>query len=183
MRYSQLKARTVRAAILVLVQHNILWHATSEDAGEVFEVNSDECLTRLRFGRYVWLAEQHSGTPVRHGRCMWSTHLALNKRCCRVPELSSFFLTMENFVHQISCRVSLLQVRKVRASRSACPPLLDFLIQIPLYIRKPCTSSSPRLISSRRPHCRTYPPETSELRTKQRKRGRSLAFRPRRSFA
>ncbi|KAI0282164.1 hypothetical protein BGY98DRAFT_956058 [Russula aff. rugulosa BPL654] len=62
-RYSQLKPRTVRAAILVLVQHNILWHATSEDEGEVFEVNIDECLTRLRFGRYVWLAEQRFGTP------------------------------------------------------------------------------------------------------------------------
>ena len=64
MRYSQLKPRTVRAAILVLVQHNILWHATSEDEGEVFEVNIDECLTRLRFGRYVWLAEQRFGMPV-----------------------------------------------------------------------------------------------------------------------
>ncbi|KAH9998118.1 hypothetical protein BJV74DRAFT_768004 [Russula compacta] len=62
-RYSQLKPRTVRAAILVLVQHNILWHATSEDEGEIFEVNTDECLTRLRFGRYVWLAERHVGTP------------------------------------------------------------------------------------------------------------------------
>ncbi|KAI0295513.1 hypothetical protein BC826DRAFT_1008186 [Russula brevipes] len=62
-RYSQLKPRTVRAAILVLVQHNILWHATSEDEGGVFEVNADECLTRLRFGRYVWLAEQHFGMP------------------------------------------------------------------------------------------------------------------------
>ncbi|KAF8479230.1 RNA polymerase III subunit RPC82-domain-containing protein [Russula ochroleuca] len=62
-RYSRLKPRTVRAAILVLVQHNILWHATSEDEGEVFEVNIDECLTRLRFGRYVWLAEQRFGMP------------------------------------------------------------------------------------------------------------------------
>ncbi|KAH9981485.1 hypothetical protein BGW80DRAFT_1270469 [Lactifluus volemus] len=62
-RYSRLKPRTIRAAILVLIQHNILWHATSEDEGEVFEVNVDECLTRLRFGRYVWLAEQHFGIP------------------------------------------------------------------------------------------------------------------------
>ncbi|KAF8275219.1 hypothetical protein EI94DRAFT_1768490 [Lactarius quietus] len=61
-RYSNLKPRTVRAAILVLVQHNILWHASSEDGGEVFEVNIDECLARLRFGRYVWLAEQCFGT-------------------------------------------------------------------------------------------------------------------------
>ncbi|KZT74183.1 hypothetical protein DAEQUDRAFT_661120 [Daedalea quercina L-15889] len=60
-RFSGLKPRTVRAAILVLVQHNILWHAQSEDEGEVLEINIDECLTRLRFGRYVWQAEQLLG--------------------------------------------------------------------------------------------------------------------------
>ncbi|THH15597.1 hypothetical protein EW146_g4910 [Bondarzewia mesenterica] len=61
-RYSSLKPRTVRAAILVLVQHNILWHAQSDDEGEVFEVNIDECLVRLRFGRYVWQTEQLFGS-------------------------------------------------------------------------------------------------------------------------
>lgn len=61
-RYSTLKSRTVRAAILVLVQHNILWHAQSDDEGEVFEVNIEECLMRLRFGRYVWQAEQLFGS-------------------------------------------------------------------------------------------------------------------------
>ncbi|KAI0747956.1 RNA polymerase III subunit RPC82-domain-containing protein [Daedaleopsis nitida] len=60
-RLSKLKPRIVRAAILVLVQHNLLWHAQS-DEGEVFEVNADECLMRLRYGRYVWTAEQLYGT-------------------------------------------------------------------------------------------------------------------------
>ncbi|KAH9854061.1 RNA polymerase III subunit RPC82-domain-containing protein [Lenzites betulinus] len=63
LRLSKLKPRTVRAAILVLVQHNILWHAQTEDEGEVYEINTDECLTRIRFGRYVWLAEQLYGKP------------------------------------------------------------------------------------------------------------------------
>ncbi|EIM82477.1 uncharacterized protein STEHIDRAFT_171381 [Stereum hirsutum FP-91666 SS1] len=60
-RFSSLKPRTVRASILVLVQHNLLWHAQSDDDGEVFEVNVEDCLTRLRYGRYVWLAEQLFG--------------------------------------------------------------------------------------------------------------------------
>lgn len=60
-RLSGLKLRTTRAAIIVLVQHNILWHAQSDDDGEVFEVNVDECLLRLRYGRYVWQAEQLFG--------------------------------------------------------------------------------------------------------------------------
>lgn len=49
----------------MLVQHNILWHAQSETEGEVLEVNPEECLMRLRYGRYVWLAEQLFGKAVR----------------------------------------------------------------------------------------------------------------------
>ncbi|KAI0709018.1 RNA polymerase III subunit RPC82-domain-containing protein [Earliella scabrosa] len=60
-RFSKLKPRVVRASILVLVQHNLLWHAQSDDEGEVFEMNMEECLMRLRYGRYVWLAEQLYG--------------------------------------------------------------------------------------------------------------------------
>jgi hypothetical protein len=63
-RFTGLKPRVVRQAVLVLVQHNIIWHAETEDDGEVLEVNTDECLTRLRFGRYVWQAEQLCGQAV-----------------------------------------------------------------------------------------------------------------------
>ena len=62
--FTGLKPRTVRQSILVLIQHNIVWHALTEDEGEVLEVNTDECLTRLRFGRYVWQAEQLFGQAV-----------------------------------------------------------------------------------------------------------------------
>ncbi|KII88926.1 hypothetical protein PLICRDRAFT_91400 [Plicaturopsis crispa FD-325 SS-3] len=62
-RFTSLKPRTVRACILVLIQHNLLWHAQTEDEGEVFEVNTEECLMRLRFGRFVWQAEQIFGQP------------------------------------------------------------------------------------------------------------------------
>ncbi|KAF5387156.1 hypothetical protein D9615_001690 [Tricholomella constricta] len=55
------KPRTVLSSILVLVQHNLLWHARTEEDGEVLEVNVDECLMRLRFGRLVWQAEQLFG--------------------------------------------------------------------------------------------------------------------------
>lgn len=64
-RYSGLKPRTVRAAIIVLIQHNILWHAQSDVEGEVLEINVDECLMRMRYGRYVWQAEQLFGKAVR----------------------------------------------------------------------------------------------------------------------
>ena len=63
-RLSELKLRTARAALLTLVQHNILWHTNSDDEPEMFEINVDECLMRLRFGRFVWLAEQIFGQAV-----------------------------------------------------------------------------------------------------------------------
>ncbi|KAI1787893.1 RNA polymerase III subunit RPC82-domain-containing protein [Ganoderma leucocontextum] len=59
-RFSKLKPRIVRVSILALAQHNLLWHAQSDD-GEVFEINTDECLMRLRYGRFVWLAEELYG--------------------------------------------------------------------------------------------------------------------------
>ena len=58
------KPRTVTGAVLALVQHNLLWHARTEEDGEVLEVNVDECLMRLRFGRFVWQAEELWGKPV-----------------------------------------------------------------------------------------------------------------------
>lgn len=64
-RFSKLKPRTVRASIIVLVQHNVIWHAETDVEGEVLEFNVDECLTRLRYGRYVWLAKRLFGKAVR----------------------------------------------------------------------------------------------------------------------
>lgn len=60
-RFSGLRPRTVRACVLVLVQHNVLWHAQTDIDGEVLEFNTDECLMRLRYGRYVWQAGQLFG--------------------------------------------------------------------------------------------------------------------------
>ncbi|KAG1774272.1 hypothetical protein EV702DRAFT_1241529 [Suillus placidus] len=60
-RYTMMKPRTVRAAIVVLVQQNILWHSNTEEEGDMLEFNTLECLMRLRFGRFVWQAEQLFG--------------------------------------------------------------------------------------------------------------------------
>ncbi|KIJ60612.1 hypothetical protein HYDPIDRAFT_177323 [Hydnomerulius pinastri MD-312] len=60
-RFTGMKPKTVRTAILVLIQHNILWHAQTEEEGEMLEFNTLECLLRLRFGRYVWQAENIFG--------------------------------------------------------------------------------------------------------------------------
>lgn len=64
MRFTSLNPRTARAAILILVQHNIVWHSVTEEEGEVLEVNIDECLIRLRFGRFAWQAEELFGRTV-----------------------------------------------------------------------------------------------------------------------
>lgn len=60
--FTSLKPRTVRAAVIVLFQQNLLWRSSADEEKEVLEFNADECLTRLRFGKYVWWAETRCGT-------------------------------------------------------------------------------------------------------------------------
>ena len=179
-RYSNLKPRTVRAAILVLVQHNILWHATSEDGGEVFEVNVDDCLARLRFGRYVWLAEQCFGTLVCPIELMFQV---TNKPHCRVPALCSSFLTMENFARQASCRVWLPKARRVRPPPPSATRLLILHVQNPLPALKPCMGSLPHPISNRQLFCHISLRKTSGFCMRLRRRRRLAVFRQPKSFA
>lgn len=66
-RFTALKPRLVRNILLVLIQQNIIWHANSETDGsgeEVLEINADECLMRLRFGAFVYQAEELFGVAV-----------------------------------------------------------------------------------------------------------------------
>ena len=63
-RFSGLKPSTIRASVLVLIQHNLVWHSQTEDDGEALEFNTDECLMRLRFGRYTRQAEELFGKAV-----------------------------------------------------------------------------------------------------------------------
>ncbi|KAL1683541.1 RNA polymerase III subunit RPC82-domain-containing protein [Schizophyllum commune] len=60
-RATGLRPRTVRAACLVLLQHNVLWYALDPIDGEVLEISPEECMLRLRFGRAVWQAGQLFG--------------------------------------------------------------------------------------------------------------------------
>ena len=62
--FTSLKPRTVRATIIILFQQNLLWRSSADEEKEVLEFNVDECLTRLRFGRYVWWAEKKCGSLV-----------------------------------------------------------------------------------------------------------------------
>ena len=63
-RFTSLKPRTIRAAVIVLFQQNLLWRSSADEEKEVLEFSVDECLTRLRFGRYVWWAEKKCGSLV-----------------------------------------------------------------------------------------------------------------------
>jgi DNA-directed RNA polymerase III subunit RPC3 len=62
---SDLKPRTVRASLISLIQHNVVWHVENQGEPEMFEVNIDECLMRLRYGRFVHIAEMLFGKAVR----------------------------------------------------------------------------------------------------------------------
>ncbi|KAG8991695.1 RNA polymerase III subunit C82, partial [Tulasnella sp. 427] len=55
------KKREVRLALLVLIQHNIVWHSEDEIDGEVYEINWEEPVARLRFGRYIMIVRDKLG--------------------------------------------------------------------------------------------------------------------------
>ncbi|KAG8724127.1 RNA polymerase III subunit C82 [Ceratobasidium sp. 395] len=60
-RFTGLKPTLVRATLLALIQHNIVWHAEDVVDGEVAEINWEECLARLRFGKILAIAKEKFG--------------------------------------------------------------------------------------------------------------------------
>jgi DNA-directed RNA polymerase III subunit RPC3 len=63
-RFTGLKPSLVRASLVALIQHNIVWHAEDAVDGEVVEIDWEECLARLRFGKVLAIAKERFGTPV-----------------------------------------------------------------------------------------------------------------------
>jgi DNA-directed RNA polymerase III subunit RPC3 len=61
--FTKLKLRAIRAALLVLTQHGILWHSVV-DGEEMYELSIDNCLMRLRFGKFLVIAGQLFGEEV-----------------------------------------------------------------------------------------------------------------------
>lgn len=76
-RFTELKPRAARAAILILIQHNLAWHTQSDEDGEIVEFNAEECLMRLRFGKFVWQAEQLFG-PAVSNLVSWARNLRID---------------------------------------------------------------------------------------------------------
>ncbi|KAJ1307949.1 hypothetical protein OPQ81_002026 [Rhizoctonia solani] len=62
-RFTGLKPSLVRASLIALIQHNLVWHAEDAIEGEVLEIDWEECVARLRFGRILAIAKEKFGTP------------------------------------------------------------------------------------------------------------------------
>lgn len=63
-RATLIQPRRVANAVLVLIQHNLVWHWESASGAETYEINVEELLTRLRYGRYLALTEDLFGASV-----------------------------------------------------------------------------------------------------------------------
>ncbi|CAE6470055.1 unnamed protein product [Rhizoctonia solani] len=61
-RFTGLKPSLVRASLIALIQHNIVWHAEDAIEGEVLEIDWEECISRLRFGRILAISKEKFGT-------------------------------------------------------------------------------------------------------------------------
>ncbi|KAB5593960.1 DNA-directed RNA polymerase III subunit C3 [Ceratobasidium theobromae] len=62
-RFTGFKPSLVRASLIALIQHNIVWHAEDAVEGEVLEIDWEECVARLRFGRILAIAKERFGMP------------------------------------------------------------------------------------------------------------------------
>lgn len=56
-RATPFRSQRVANALLVLIQHNLVWHWVSPSGQEIFEINEGEILMRLRYGRYLAITE------------------------------------------------------------------------------------------------------------------------------
>ena len=65
-RFTGLKPSLVRASLIALIQHNLVWHAEDAVEGEVLEIDWEECIVRLRFGRILAISKERFGAPVSH---------------------------------------------------------------------------------------------------------------------
>jgi hypothetical protein len=135
-RFTQLKPRTARACVLVLIQHNILWHATTLEEGEVLEVNVDECLTRLRFGRYVHQAQTLFGDAVIQSHVNTSNRNA--DQCGRRQKLFSSFSITENSPLPLFTPNFSSMTRKVQRISLPCPLLPHATFSLPASPSQTC---------------------------------------------
>ncbi|EPQ28295.1 uncharacterized protein PFL1_04122 [Pseudozyma flocculosa PF-1] len=58
--------RLIQQAIMTMIQHGCAWHSSTDpelgdEAQEYFEINPNEVLARLRFGKYISIAEDFIG--------------------------------------------------------------------------------------------------------------------------
>lgn len=63
-RATHLQPRVIANALLILIQHNIVWHCESEAGMELYEINWNEILHRLRYGRYLSISRELFGEEV-----------------------------------------------------------------------------------------------------------------------
>ena len=66
-RATSVQPKRVANALLVLIQHNLVYHWESASGAETYEINVEELLTRLRYGRYLALTEDLFGASVSVG--------------------------------------------------------------------------------------------------------------------
>ncbi|KAF8753306.1 RNA polymerase III subunit RPC82 [Rhizoctonia solani] len=62
-RFTGLKPSLVRAAVIALIQHNLVWHAEDAIEGEVVEIDWEECIARQRFGKILAITKEKFGAP------------------------------------------------------------------------------------------------------------------------
>lgn len=63
-RFTKYPIKRVREALIVLIQHGIVYFSETTDDKTYYEVDEDQILARLRMGRIMRLSEEHYGKAV-----------------------------------------------------------------------------------------------------------------------
>ncbi|KDQ13190.1 hypothetical protein BOTBODRAFT_111828 [Botryobasidium botryosum FD-172 SS1] len=128
LRLTGLRSRVASLAVLILVQHNLLWHFTSTDEGEMLELAWEEVLYRLRFGRYIDLAHKTLGEAAAE-----VVSLILDHGKLRLPDIIDHLASRDSKKQKLykNAVFTLLDSRYLkpttgRAHNSPCDFLIDF---------------------------------------------------------
>ncbi|TFK67900.1 hypothetical protein BDN72DRAFT_842495 [Pluteus cervinus] len=117
-RYTSLRPRVIRASLLGLIQHNLIWHSQGEhEDEEIVELNVEECLLRLRFGHFVWLAEKLLGPQAAE-----IIQIVLDHGKLQPPEILSKIVSSnsEAYILYVQALLQLVVTAHLKPSTTLC---------------------------------------------------------------
>ncbi|KAF8319501.1 RNA polymerase III subunit RPC82 helix-turn-helix domain-containing protein [Cantharellus anzutake] len=118
LRATRMRPKVIANALLVLIQHNIVWYCEPEAVGQQFEINWNEILHRLRFGRYLSVARElfnEEGYDI--------VHLVMHHGKVRAGDVVPYFAEPTDMKRQPRYRNALISLLNSQYLKPTAPVL------------------------------------------------------------